>query len=298
MRRDQKACEAFAERHGAAQGSPIKAYSTISDFLADKAMTAVYVATPPHLHCENVLACLDAGVKRILVEKPMARTVSECETMLAACAAAGAVLHVAFYRRGYEKFRRVKQILDAGGIGTVLGARLQMCASSAQTGWRVDPTVSGGGHFMDVGSHRLDMLAFLLGDAVHACGYATNEVGHHAGENDVVLSLQTARGILVSGSFHYFTSPQRDVLEIFGSKGSIILDPFDGDSVREAVAGEAVREHKIPNPSPVHLPYVQALVDYYAGKGDAAAAAGVLVTGDDGLATSRVMEAVKTGTPF
>ena len=302
MRRDIALAQDFAARHGSAQAAlhpgapPIAAYCSVAALLADPDVDAVYIATPPHLHAEHVLAAVAAGKKRILCEKPMALSTAECERMNAVCAAAGASLHVAYYRRAYPKFGRARELLRT--IGTITGARFQMCALSDAKGWRVDPAVSGGGYFHDVGSHRLDALSFLLGeDVAVATGFGANLVGHHAGENDVVIALRMTSGALVSGGFHYHTLPPRDVLEIYGTTGSMTLDPFDGDVLKVSTAGGGeATVLRIPNPpAPVHLPYVQTLVDTYRGVAAEEGVAGVLVSGEDGLKTTRVMEAVLRG---
>ena len=100
--------------------------------------------------------------------------------MISACKEADVSLHVAYYRRFYPKFVFAKKMLDDGAIGAVLGANLLMRQMSGSGGWRVDPKVSGGGHFVDVGSHRLDMALFLLGgDISGAAGFAQNRLGSH-----------------------------------------------------------------------------------------------------------------------
>lgn len=291
MRRDAAKAADFAQRHGVPRW-----YDSVDGVLRDPAVNAVYVATPPHLHREHVLAALAAGHKVVLVEKPMGMDAGECDAMVAAAAAAGARLYVAFYRRAYPKWRAAREALQGGAIGRVLGARLQMCAQGSAAGWRVDPAVSGGGHFVDVGSHRLDTLLYLLGcppvEAVH--GFAANGVGHHAAENDVAFALRTATGVLVTGSFHYHTAPPRDVLEIYGSAGTLVCDPFDGTDARVLPSGGGEpRTLSFPTPSPVHLPFVQALVaDVRAGGAGVEAGGGVVVDGEQGAVATRVMDAV------
>ena len=281
MRRDRAKAEDFARRHGAK-----RAYDREEDLLADPEVDAVYIATPPHLHCAQAIRAAEAG-KRVLVEKPMALDAEECDAMIDACHEAGVSLHVAYYRRFYPKFVAAKRLLDEGAVGRVLGARLQMCAHSTGGGWRIDPAVSGGGHFLDVGSHRLDMLAHLLGDVAEVHGFAENLPARHAAENDVVLAVRFAPGVLASAAFHFETRPPRDVLEVYGTEGTLAFDPFDGESfaVRTA-AGEAT--HTYPAPAPVHLPFVQALVHGYLGKTPPAAPH---VTGEQGRIATCVMDA-------
>jgi predicted dehydrogenase len=199
---------------------------------------------------------------------------------------------VAYYRRFYPRFVAIKQRLDEGAIGTILGARLLMCTMGAASGWRVDPAVSGGGHFLDVGSHRLDMLIHLLGDVAEVHGFAENRLGHHPAENDVVVSLRMASGVLVSAGFHYHTQPGQDVLEIYGSEGTLAAAPFDGETFTLRRGKEPEAQFTYPTPTPVHLPFIQALVQVYQG------AAMPHVTGEEGAKVTRIMEAVLASRPI
>ena len=283
MRRDRAKAEDFARRHGAK-----RAYDNADALLADPDVDAVYIATPPHLHCAQTLAAARAG-KHVLVEKPMALNAAECDAMIAACRDAGVYLHVAYYRRFWPKFVEAKRLIHEGAIGRVLGARLQMCAmTSGAAGWRTDPALSGGGHFVDVGSHRLDMILHLLGDVAHVSGYADNMVGEHAAENDVVLSLRLASRVVVSAGFHFHTRPARDVLEVYGTGGTLALDPFDSDTLTLRDDAARSQEHgpRYPTPSPTHLPFVEELVKVYRGEQIAH------VTGEEGAKATRLLDAV------
>ena len=134
------------------------------------------------------------------------------------------------------------------------------------------------------------MLLYLLGDVMDVNGYAENLVGGHAAENDVAMSLRMASGALVSAGFHFHTHPARDVLEIYGAGGTLVLDPFDGETlVRRHGAGSIPEEvtARHPTPSPTHLPFVEALVAVYNGAENVAH-----VTGVEGAKATRIMDRV------
>jgi predicted dehydrogenase len=202
--------------------------------------------------------------------------------MIAACLAAGVHLHVAYYRRFWDKFVALKQAIEGGWLGTILGARLLMTTRNGATGWRTDPGQSGGGHVVDVGSHRLDMLTYLLGEVEAVHGFAENRLKHHPAENDSVLSLRFTSGVLASAAFHFHTHPNRDLLEIYGSDATATCDPFDGAMLR---IGEEVTGYT--NPTPTHLPFVEALVQVYNG------VAVPHVTGQAGRAATQILDALR-----
>lgn len=299
MRRDASKAADFAARHGAR-----RSYCTVEGLLGDSEVNAVYVASPPAHHCAHALAAVAAGHKVVLVEKPFGMDEAECRAVMAAAEAAGARVYVAYYRRFYPKWQAARALLAGGSIGRVLGARLQMCSEAAASGWRVDPSLSAGGHFVDVGSHRIDMLLYLTGSAppVQVHGFARNELGHHSAENDVAFSMLLSGGVLATGSFHYHTTPARDVLELFGSRGTMSFDPWDGTDFTVSTAdGRATHSHATP--SPVHLPFVQALVWHATWgarpdqpPGDAGAVDTGLradhVQGEQGVLATQVIDAV------
>jgi predicted dehydrogenase len=252
--------------------------------LTDSEVDAVYIATPPHLHRAQTEMAARSG-KDVLVEKPMALNAGECDAMVRACHEAGVRLHVAYYRRFYPKFVEGRRLLSAGAVGQILGARLQMCAHNTGGGWRTDPRTSGGGHFVDVGSHRLDMLLYLLGDAAEVQGFSDGLASAHAAEEDVVLTMRMTNRALVSASFHFHTRPSKDILEIYGTDGTLIFDPFDGPSFTlRTTKGESI--HTFENPQPTHGPFVQALVDVYRGRAEDTPH----VTGEEGAKVTRIMD--------
>jgi len=111
MRRDRALAEDFARRHGVPAF-----YGDAEQLIADPNVSAVYIATPPGSHCELALKVAKAG-KPAYVEKPMARTHSECLRMIAAFEQANVPLFVAYYRRALPRFLKVKEIIASGRLG-------------------------------------------------------------------------------------------------------------------------------------------------------------------------------------
>ena len=113
MRRNAALAEDYARRHGVPRW-----YADAQALIADPEVDAVYVATPPASHMEYALACARAG-KPVYVEKPMARTLAECEAMIDACRSAGVPLFVAYYRRTLPRFLKIKELVESGALGDV-----------------------------------------------------------------------------------------------------------------------------------------------------------------------------------
>ena len=109
---------------------------------------AVIVASPNHLHAAHTTLCLDAG-KHVLVEKPMALTVEDCDRMISAASRSGKLLAVGLEMRVFTLFEKVKELLDGGEIGRPLHLRLDLWRRPYRAGaggWQtLDVRLSFGG---------------------------------------------------------------------------------------------------------------------------------------------------------
>ena len=280
MRRDAAKVQDFAKRHHVP-----RFYTDASQLLADEGVDAVYIATPPGSHKELALLCVQAG-KPCLVEKPMARSAVECQEISEAFHQAGLPLFVAFYRRHLPKFEAAKQVLEEGKLGQITEVRLcctRPAPAAGGTGdnWRVDAKVAGGGLFLDLGSHMLDLLDFFFGPLEEVQGLAARleEAGEAREaakssatdvENQVRMVFKTASGALGSGSWNFASSLSEDYIHIIGTGGHMKFSVFNNDPIsltmlrRQKEEGEEKEEHvklggfESSNPAHVHLPLVEA----------------------------------------
>lgn len=266
MRRDGAKAADWAHRHGVARW-----YDDADALIADPEVDAVYVATPPDSHRTYVERVAAAG-KPVYVEKPMARTAAECDAMIDACAAAGVPLFVAYYRRAMPRFRTVAALLAEGAIGAprVVSVRLRRPAGMWQPEhlpWRVDPEVSGGGLFVDLGSHTLDLLDLLLGPVTQARGVAANQGGRYAAEDVVAAAFTFASGVQGVGLWSFDAHERLDEVELVGDRGTLRFSSFGEEPLRLTTA-DGVREIPAPYPATVQLPLVQTVVDALTGRGE------------------------------
>ncbi|MEN9813486.1 MAG: Glucose--fructose oxidoreductase precursor, partial [Verrucomicrobiota bacterium] len=183
MRRNGALAADYARRHGVPRW-----YDQAEALIADPEVDAVYIATPPEAH-ESCARQVAAAGKPAYVEKPMARSVAECDRMIAAFAARGVPLHVAYYRRALPRFLQVKQWLDEGAIGRITGVDYHHASPAHRTaaGWRTDVRTAGAGLFFDLGSHALDLIDFLVGPLTDVSGRARNAGRPQEAEDSVVL---------------------------------------------------------------------------------------------------------------
>ncbi len=284
MRRNGALAADYARRHGVA-----RFYDNAEALIADPEVDAVYIATPPDTHASYALAVAAAG-KPAYVEKPMARSAAECDAMVEAFAAAGLPLYVAYYRRRLPCFLKVEELIRSGAVGRVTGVtyRLAQPQHTRGTPWRIDAAVAGAGHFLDVGSHALDLLDYLLGPLSEVRGSAVNAASDYLVEDTVALSFRTGSGALGAMACYFASAVSEDLMRISGTLGEISFPMFTSAPIRlEDSAG--VKAFDLPYPPHVGQPMIQAVVDDLLGKGTCPS------TGESARRTSRVMDRVLEG---
>ncbi|HCN10706.1 MAG TPA: hypothetical protein DIT01_22500 [Lentisphaeria bacterium] len=197
-------------------------YDEQEALLADPDVDAVYICTPVFLHAAHTVAAADAG-KHVLVEKPMALTIDECRQMTDACKGNDVKLQIGFMRRFHPYHRKIKEMVDAGVLGRIVRARVQthLWYPGTPDAWRLKQETGGGGAFMDVGSHCLDLLEFFLGEVQSVTGLTGNVVFDYAVEDTAVVLLRFAAGAIgvIEASFAVpFTD---NAIEIHGTEGTL-----------------------------------------------------------------------------
>ena len=162
---------AFAAKHGGAAFADL-------DQLLRAGIKVVLIATPHPAHAAPTVQAAEAGV-HVLVEKPMAATLADCDAMIAAAARTGVRLGVISQRRFYEPVQRIKAAIDAGKLGTpALGLFLMYswrdAAYYTSDPWRGRWDTEGGGVLVNQSPHQLDLLLWLLGPAAEVTGFWGN----------------------------------------------------------------------------------------------------------------------------
>lgn len=302
MRRNGALAQDYAARHGVPYW-----YDDADALINNREVDAVYIATPPGSHLQYALKVCAAG-KPAYVEKPMARNHAECERMVRAYDEAGLPLFVAYYRRALDRFVKARDLVSSGAIGKVTGVNYRFStpvspalnrqelpwpltvppSESAALPWRLQAEESGGGLFLDLGCHTLDIIAFMVGELQFVSGLAANLAGAYAVEDTVALcfAIKSGSGSGAIGSAHWnFAGGIReDMIDITGTDGRVSLSTFGNEPVRlETNVG--VQLFDLPNPNPIQAPMIQSVVDALSGRGTCAS------TGKSASRTSQVIDA-------
>ena len=128
---------------------------------------AVSICTPNNRHLEMILAAIQAG-KHIYCEKPLVVNAAEADAVLQALDGHPLVNQVVFHLRFYPATLRARQLIDEGRIGRILSFRAAFLHAGSvdpgrPVGWKQDQA-AGGGVLLDLGSHVLDLMRWLIGD--------------------------------------------------------------------------------------------------------------------------------------
>lgn len=282
MRRNAALAEDYARRHGVPRW-----YDNAQRLIDDPDVDVVYIATPPDSHATYTEMVAAAG-KPVYVEKPMARTLAECETMIEACQKANVPLFVAYYRRAMPRLCTVKKLVDSGAIGEVRSVQMSLHRRLMEVGdkplpWRVVPEIAGGGHFVDLASHMLDFLDYVLGPIREARGFAVNQAAAYPAEDHVAASFVFESGVVGVGDWCFSAFQNTDRTEIVGTSGKIVYSTFD-ETLLELVAVDNTQTFPIPYPEHVQQPLIQTIVDQLNGEGVCPS------TGDSAMRTTRIMD--------
>lgn len=247
------------------------------------------ISTPNHVHAEQAVALLRAG-KHVLLQKPMAPTVSECSQIVEAALEAGRLCGVYMSDLEDPLAWDLRDIVQGGYLGRVSSVRGRYAhtgglrATASPANWRGSAEKTGGGAFMQLSIHHVNLLAWVLGDHVASVsGYAKNLMSPNVGGDDLSACVCEWERSGALGLFDAAWNAPHDMVEIYGSEGRVMFGggqggpgeailnrPFAGRVIRVSDAGQLVRfdrsggtkEHCArENPLNQHVAFVQAVLD-------------------------------------
>ena len=268
MRRDVAKAEDFARRHHVP-----RFYGDASELINDKAVNAIYVATPPSTHEYYTEEALKAG-KPVYVEKPVTVNAASCERMIALAKKYNNKVSVAPYRRGLPLFKTGKTLLEKGTIGNNRLVRISLLQqphhkyTNAEHAWRLDPDLAGGGLFHDLSPHQLDILCWLFGEPKFSNGRSLNQSRSYNAPDITSVELGFEKNILMQGvwAFNVAENSREDVCEIIGDQGKLRFSFFtNGDLQVITPAGTQVMPMEFP--VNIQLPRIEAVTKYFRGEG-------------------------------
>ncbi len=200
---------------------------------------------PNHLHYEVVMAALQAG-KHVYCDKPLAANLAQAQEMLAEAQRSGLLHRITFHLRFVPALMRAKQLVEEGFLGQVFSFRACYLHSgyvdpNRPMSWRLD-AAAGGGALVDLGSHVLDLLRYLLGDFAEVFAVTETFIKERPlpGQPErrapvtvddlAMLTLRTVNGAIGTVEASRLATGANDEMriEIYGQKGALrfsLMDP-------------------------------------------------------------------------
>jgi len=267
----------------AAEELGVQRWSTdFQDCLSDE-IDIVDISTPNFLHKDQAIAAIKAG-KSVLLQKPVTVTVSEAQEIADVQKQYGAKVGVYMEMRSHPVCNEVKDIVQKGLLGTITSTRARKAYPTGLNlkpeDWRADVNKTGGGGFIQLGIHSLDLCMWILGQRVKTVfAYSANNLCPNMGGDDSTVALfEYESGI--SGIFEAGYNSTGKKLEIYGTEGSVIIDdpdsvtvklngPYSGKLIKYDGSGEQTFKtgfvhselYRTDNPYEQHIAFVNAVKD-------------------------------------
>ena len=198
-----------------------RAYTSIDEMLLDAEIDGVIVATPHYLHAEHVVKIAEAG-KHVLCEKPMARTIDECDRIIDACDRNGVILMPAHMKRFNWCFQLATEMIQDGTLGDVAQVRTQWDTYAQGTDAPYMKHRTLGLACLGFGSHTIDLSRWWLGEvetvsAEVSIGWKGREV-----DDQSVMTLRHIGGqVSVHSVSLVFHKPLLEEYTIFGTEATL-----------------------------------------------------------------------------
>ncbi len=212
--------EKFSQDYG------LEPYQDYQEMLAQADLDAVLIATPNWLHAEMAIGAADAG-KHIFCQKPIALTVEEANAMIAAANKVGVILQVGFMLRFTPPMPHVKEVIDSGALGDIIGMRAAIFGWEPSDDWFYVKE-KGGGVILDTMIHFADLIYWLVGPVERVLteggAFVLDGAKRHNSPDNAFVTLRHQGGAASQLYVSWTSGYGNFFYEVYGTKGSISVN--------------------------------------------------------------------------
>lgn len=291
----------------------VKLYEGYQELMDKEKLDGVVIALPNKLHAPAVGYALDADIKYILLEKPIAATEEDAELIINSCHEAGATLLVGHHRRSSSRYQLIRKIIDSGRLGDIVGVQSTFAIAKDRPYFDVDWRVrreTGGGPLLINAVHDFDDLNFVTGmTPARVYAAARNTIRGNEVEDSVSAIVEykegaTATYFISDGTpspWNYDLAAQENVfwcmcpgensLKVFGTKGSFgfpNMDLYYYDDDAFGWRSPLIHDHFEVERNDPMTAELEHFVDLCLGRETKPRC-----TGEDALATLKVVNAIR-----
>lgn len=246
--------------------------SDIEEALSADDVDVALIALPTGLHRMGVEVAAKYG-KHVFCEKPIARTNEDAQAMVETCEAAGVQLMVGHVIRFRSEYMRIKELLDAGTLGTIATARGTRLNAPVmeRSPWFADIEQSGG-VILDLMIHEIDTFRWYFGEVerVYAQGLGFTE--WHTKRDHAMASLRFRNGVIAHLEASWAHASFRTTIEIAGEHGlvrhasdkgaTLTIEPTSGITYETGLGMQSMASTLLrPTSEPPHLREIHRFID-------------------------------------
>jgi predicted dehydrogenase len=230
----------------------VRSYTSTEDLFLNERLDFVDICSPPHSRKEIIEAALELGC-HIVCEKPLATNVTEGRAIAERVKSKNIVFVPCHQYRYAKVWRSVREIIDRGDLGKLLLAQFNIFRMKAdagtpdwQSGWRVDPRISGGGILVDTGSHYFYLLSYLFGKPLRFTALTRTLRHHDYPVEDTALVIAEYADFLAQINLTWAADRRENRNSITGEKGNLFTSGdrilLQQDGARKELPGEDVSD--------------------------------------------------------
>ena len=241
--------EERAQELAAAYG--IRPYTDYKEMVEREKPDIVIITLPHFLHKEAAIYCANQGC-HVLLEKPMALTVLECDEIIAAVHSSNVKLMVGHTQHYISENRKAKQIIEQGDLGQLVminDSRHTDYFNQERPGWFLQKELSGGGIITNLGSHSVDKIQWLGGTKIKKVKASLSFHGPRGNvEGSGLVFLENESGTPSTISQSGYRGAPRNETELLFTGGMLMVQTGQALFISKGGAYEQISVEKEDSP--------------------------------------------------